>query len=214
LRNSSTRSRLALRHLDLGARAQALGVAFAFARLDQIDVETVPAAVDQQLVGRHLAAFGVEADHPQGVEVGVGAEVDLDVVGRAVLGQHELVVEVEADLLDLVARDQGVEAHEAGLQPALGRDQPQGGLPRLDRRRGLGEELLGARVLEGGQLVELVHQRHRKRQLLAEDGLRAQVFQLEDDPVLPRPQKALEGQRDRSRRRLLGEAELVAEALE
>ena len=205
----------ALRQVDLGACAQALVEAAAAAGLDEPDAEAVLARVHQHLVlgdDEPVVVAGLDAQDAQPRE---RPEVDLDVVGRAVLAHDALLVEVEGDRLDLVSRGQGVEAHEARVQLARRGDDAHRGLLGADRLGRLLEQAHRLAVAVVGDLGEVLQARHVERLLVHGEGARREVLELEDDGVRAGSEVALERHRHAALRRLLlGETELVAERLE
>ena len=138
--------RAVLRHLHLGARGEALAVAPAGPGLHQAQRETVLAGVERELVLGDHVALGVLRLGAQRVHARERTEIDLDVERRTVLGHRRLGVEIEDDALDVAAREQRVEALEAGVEIAGRRHQADRGVFAAHGFGGLLEETHGLGV--------------------------------------------------------------------
>ena len=171
----------------------------------------------------------VHGQRPQAVDPGLDPEVQLDAVRRPALGEHRLAVELEADLGDAGTGGQRLDPQLAGDQtraaatgcgssgrPSRARRWPRASAARSRRpacgRRGCRS---GAAAATADGRRARVDRRHLDLPLLAEVALARRVLDLEDQRVAPRPQVALEDDRDLRRRRLaLRQGEAVAEVLE
>ena len=173
------------------------------------------AGVEQDLVLGDDVSLGVLRLGSQHVHARKRAEIDLDVERRPVLGDRRLGVEIEDDAIDARTRQQRVEALEAGVQVAGGSHQPDRGVLAAHRLGRLLEQPHGLAVEVALDLGHLLHVGNPDVLLAQEHRLRRQVFELEHQRVVARPQVTLERHRDGGiARAVLREAELVAEGLE